>query len=687
MKNYKINIVFILCSLVFLGVIGKLIFIQIIDSEIYIKRAEKQIQSQIPLYPLRGEILDRNRNLLAYSIKTYKLSADIFMIKDSEYTSVANRLAYITKKNPSSYLELLRNASGRIAVLEKELTSAEIEKIIDLDINGLIIEEKSKRIYSFGNFASHILGYVNSESEGLDGIELQYDKYLRGEEGYNVIQKDAFGRLKTVVKHKSKKVKNGNRIILTLDREIQLVLEQELAKGVISSKASTGSGIIIDPNSGEILALANYPAFDPNEYFSASVYNRRNRAVTDMYEPGSTFKVVTMSGIIEDSVYNQYDYIYAENGSYKIYNVNITDSHPLGNITILEAIQQSSNIAFAKMAMKLGASSMYKYVRDFGFGNITGIDLPGEAKGNLKKVENWDRLTLPFIAHGYSIAVTPIQLIYAYAAAINGGKLIKPHLVKKIETEEGDEIKKFETTVTRQIISENTSNVIRKMLRHVVENGTGTKAKIEGVVCGGKTGTAQKLIDGKYSKQYYISSFAGFYPVDNPNLLCLIVIDSPEGQYYGGQVAAPIFSNVGKRIFINNNQEKLVEENFVYHTFDKELVFPNLIGKEKNQAMKIARSFDTPVKYTGNGNLIVSQIYDEKENSLTLRLGNLEPNRDLTQVPNVVGLSLREAINQLSLAQLKVNFEGTGYVVQQSIEAGKNVSVNSVCKLICSKEL
>ncbi len=406
-----------------------------------------------------------------------------------------------------------------------------------------------------------------------------------------------------------------------------------------------------------------------------------------MYEPGSTFKVVTMSGIIEDSVYKQDDFIYAENGNYKIYNVNITDSHPLGNITILEAMQQSSNIAFAKMAMKLGASAMYKYVRNFGFGNVTGVDLPGEANGNFKKVEDWNRLTLPFIAHGYSIAVTPIQLITAYAAAINGGKLIKPHLVKKIMNDEGYEIEKYESTPIRQIISENTSNVIRKMLRSVVEEGTGTKAKIEGVNCGGKTGTSQKLIDGKYSKEYYISSFAGFYPVDNPNLLCLIVIDSPMGQYYGGQVAAPIFSKVGKRIFINHNQEKLVEENVVYHTSDKELVFPNLIGKEKNDAIKIARSFDTPVEFVGNGILVVSQIYDETENSLTLKLGNLEQHQALTEVPNVIGLSLREAINQLLLAQLRYNVEGTGYVIRQSIEGGGNVPVNSVCKLICSKEL
>jgi cell division protein FtsI/penicillin-binding protein 2 len=668
-------------------VVTRLVFLQIIDRDIYVARATQQVEENVTVYPLRGEIYDRNGNTLAHSIKTFKLSADVYMIKDSMFFSVANQISYITRRSAIDYLKIMKSATGRIAIIEKELSSEQAERILKLDINGLILEEKSRRKYPFGTLGSHILGYVNFDSEGLGGIEKQYDKLLKGESGNLIIQRDAKGRASTVLHHKSQKVKNGCDLYLTIDREMQRVLEEELSKGVANSNALNGMGLIVEPNTGEILALSNYPSFNPIEYSSATNFERRNRAVTDMYELGSTFKIVTLAGILESGTMKPDDIVYAENGVYQIMNVKINDTQPHKNLTVSEAMQYSSNIAFVKFSEKLGAEELFKYVRNFGFGTRTGIDLPGEISGDLGKLKKLDKLASYFVSHGYSIGISPIQLIMAYAAVINGGKLVIPYVVNKVVSDDGEVLKDIKPNVVRNVISESTSKVLRRILFEVIENGTGKLAKIEGLAVGGKTGTAQKLINGKYSKEFHILSFAGFYPIEGPKFLCLIILDSPKGNYYGGAVAAPIFKRIGERLFKLQAEDKLIEKNLVYHKTSGELLFPSLIGKEKSEALKIGRSFDVGFEFRGDGQIITSQIYNQKQKHITFVLGEVEKPTKSTQVPNVIGLSLREAINQMTLANIRVTVEGNGYVIRQSLEVGNEVPLNSVCKLVCSKDI
>lgn len=687
MKNYKVNIIFIICFVLYALIVTRLVFLQIIDRDIYVTRATQQVEKSVPVYPLRGDIYDRDGNTLAHSVKMYKLSADVYLMKDSVFFSSANQISYVTGNSAYSYLKLMRSAEGRIAILEKELSSEQADKIVKLNINGLILEEKSRRKYPFGTFASHILGYVNSDSEGLDGIEKQYDKQLKGEEGSLTFRRDARGRASTVLNHKSEKVKNGSDLYLTINREMQKVLEEELSKGVQNSNASNGMGIIVEPNTGEILALANCPTFNPAEYSTSTIFERRNRSVTDMYDLGSTFKVVTLAGVLENGVAKPNDMLYAENGTYQVMNVKFNDTQPHNNLTVSEAMEYSSNIAFVKLAHLLGPEELFKYVRNFGFGNRTGIDLPGETSGDLGKLKKMDKLTSYFVSHGYSIGISPIQLIMSYASAINGGKLVSPFIVKKIISDNGEVIKEVQPTILRNVISESTSKTLRKIMYGVIEHGTGKLAKVDGLAVGGKTGTAQKLIKGKYSKEFYISSFAGFYPIENPKFLCLIVLDSPKGNYYGGTVAAPIFKQIAERLFKSQTEDKLIEKNLVYHKTKGEFSFPSLTGKEISEAIKISSSFDVDLEFKGEGKIVVSQIFNEEKKHVTFILGEVEKSTKSTQVPNVIGLSLREAINQMILANIRVEIEGNGYVIQQSFRGGDEVPVNSICKIVCSKDI
>lgn len=691
MKNYKIHIVFIACLILYALIVTRLVFLQIIDRGIWVERATRQLEKPFTVYPMRGEIYDRNGNTFAHSIKTYKLSADVYLIKDSMFFSTANQISHVTGANAFEYLKLMNTASGRIAILEKELSAEKAEKILKLDINGLILEEKTRRKYPFGSLASHILGYVNSDSEGLDGIEKQYDNYLKGKQGSLIIQRDARGKASTVLNHKSQKAVNGCDLHLTIDRETQRVLEEELSKGVLNSNASNGMGIIIDPNTGEILAMSNYPTFNPSEYYKATNFEIRNRAVTDRYDLGSTFKIVTLAGVLEENVAKPSDVYYAEKGTYQTMGVTFRDTKPHTFLTVEEAMEQSSNIVFVKLAQKWGAEEMFKYVRNFGFGTRTSIDLPGETSGDLGLLKKHDKLTACFASHGYSISISAIQLIMSYAAAINGGKLVSPYIVKKIVSEDGEIIKEVNSNIVRNVISESTSKTLRKILYKTIENGTGQSAKIDGLEAGGKTGTAQKLIESKpksyYSKEFYFSSFVGFYPVDQPQYLCLIVIDSPKGNYYGGTVAAPIFKRIAGRLFKSHAEEKLIEKNLVYHKTSDELSFPSLIGKEKSEAIKICRSFDVEIEFKGSGRVILSQVFNEEEKHVTFGLGDTEKSSSAAQVPSVIGLSMREAINQMALANIRVVIEGNGYVIRQSLEGGTEVPSNAICKLICSKDI
>lgn len=679
----------------FVVLIARLAQFQIKNYEYFLKESISLTEKAEIKKPLRGELYDRNNILIASSIQLYKLFFDKAMVEEKNYDSVLRPIALITRKPITQYIEKIRNSKSRIVYLEDnidgELYSKIKEATLKLKLSCFGFEDYQKRIYSREGLAAHIIGYVRKDSDGVDGVEKFYNEYLKGKEGIIYYRKDAAGRLQGRIKEKGIDPKDGHNLQLTIDLEIQQILEEELQKSVEESKASYGVGIVMNPNSGELLALANIPTFNPSKYFEYSEEVRKNKAISVVYDPGSTFKAVTLASAIELNKIDLDTPMFAEYGVYQLPNGKlIRDDHKFSYLTPRESFVYSSNIAMAKISKLIGEDAFYKYVYNFGFGNYTGIDLPGEIKGIITKPKKND-YTLLWMAHGYSISVTPLQLVTMYAAIINGGNLVKPFVVKKIFDANGNIVLENKPTFVRKVISDRTSKTMREIMRAVIDEGTGKKAKLENVSCGGKTGTAKKYIQGVgYSQTEYVSSFVGFFPVENPEYLIFIKLDSPKNGYYGGDVAAPVFKRVGDRIWKMKqsiqHQNSVVAENS--DSVQEEKQFPDLTGKSKVSALEIAKSFGSKIEIIGSGEIVQKQIYDKFKNKVTLIFSKESDSinkKSKIYVPNVVGLSLREASTKLKAFGVRYSVDGSGYVVNQSIQPGEYSNSNLVVRLKCQR--
>ncbi len=688
-------IIFLLATLV---LIKKLYEIQIKNHQIFTNIASKLTEEEVTKKPLRGELYDRNNILLASSIQLYKLYLDKRMLPEKDYDTLAI-LSRFTGVPFQTYIDVIKSSDRKQVLLHDALDAETYQKLNTLFLQNRLscfrFEEYQKRIYSHEGLAAHVIGYVQNDSEGIDGIEKYYNDFLRGREGKVYYRKDAAGRLQGIISDKGNEPQEGYNLQLTIDLEIQKILEEELDKVVRNSAANYGVGIIMNPNTGEILALANSPSFEPSKYFAFSDEIRRNKAISDVYDPGSTFKAVTLASAIDLGKINLDQLIYAENGIYKVYNgKTIRDDHKFSFLTPEEAFIYSSNIAMAKISENIGEELFYKYVYNFGFGNYTSIDLPGEVRGIVSKPQK-NNYNLLWMAHGYSISVTPIQLISMYAAIINGGKLLKPFVVRKVFDVNGNIILENKPTVLRTVISESTSAKMRSIMQKVILEGTGKKAQLDGITCGGKTGTAKKFLQGiGYSGDTYIASFVGFFPLENPEFLVFIKIDSPKNGYYGGEIAAPVFKNIGNRIWSNKQLLKKIQSVFVENSTQRRELeqFPDLTGKSKLSAIEIAKSFGSKIEIRGKGDIVQNQIYDSYHNKVIFILKtNGETvdtrNKPRIEVPNIVGLSLRDASARLKQKGIRYIVEGTGYVVDQSIKPGNLISKDDVLRIKCQVDI
>ena len=514
------------------------------------------------------------------------------------------------------------------------------------------------RVYYYKDLASHILGYVNSNYCGVNGIAKTFDDVLSGEDGTMLVERDAIGDMISVEEEQTKPAVPGLNIYLTIDKGYQSILEEELSAGVKEYQASSGVAIIMNPNTGEILALANDQDYDPNNYWDYSDDQRRNRAITDTYEPGSTFKTFTLASLIDQKLCSEDEKVFVENGRYKVKSVYISDTHEHAYLTVKGIIEQSSNIGISKLVQRLGDETFYKYARSFGFGNYTSVSLPGEVKGTLKKPDEWGSLTKTFMSFGYEIAVTPLQLITAYCAIVNGGVLYEPQLLSREVSRDGKTVVINSPKEVRRVISELTSRRMRNMLVGVVENGTGKNAKIDGVTIGGKTGTSQRLIDGNYSKADYNSSFIGFFPADSPRIVCLILLNSPRKGRYGGLAAAPVFKNVA---------QKLIER-------DPDLLKPP-DQKNINRDLRVAESdvnINDDVVYT-------TASYHSPDPELISTCVKKKI------MPDLSNYHLKDAISVLLKLGLRYTMNGTGMVVSQSLAPGVSIKKGQICKLKCKE--
>jgi cell division protein FtsI (penicillin-binding protein 3) len=648
MINSRALLVTILLVIFFSLLIAKLFDVQVVKNEEYKYYAQRQqtLTEKIPAQ--RGMIYDRNNVLLAYNRNDVSFYVDLRMAGKSDKEKIASRFSEVFGKSKKSYLKLMSGKTKNICI-EKKVSGNRALLLKDFKAVGFFSREDPTRVYHYGSLASHLIGYVGNEYEGVAGIEKNSDLTLKGESGARVIERSAIGDLITVAEAETRPAVAGLNIHLTINKSYQAFLEEELKAGLKEFKAVSATGILMDPNTGEILALANADDFDPNTYWQYNDNSRRNRALTDTYEPGSTFKSISMAALLDQKLCNENELLFVENGKFKFRKRTIRDTHEHDYLTVKGIFEQSSNVGMAKLVQRINDELYYKYLRGFGFGNVTSLDLPGEVKGKLKKPSEWSGLTKTYTSFGYEISVTPIQLITAYSALINGGTLYEPQIIKKATDLNQNIIFENEPKAVRTVITSETSARMREFLKGAVKNGTGENALSEFFTVGGKTGTSQLLIDGKYSRAEYNTSFVGFFPADQPKVVCLILVNSPSNGRYGGLVAAPIFKRVAEKIYLT----------------EPALFKP---GQIKNT------SKEYEYKFAGN----VDQSSKEK-NSTT------PPVITKGIMPDLKDYAMRDAIVVLTKLGIKYRVTGSGKVTSQSIEPGTNIDSRAVCKISCSQ--
>ena len=526
------------------GVAGKLFFLQIQQRDRLSERATKQYERRLPIVSRRGTIYDRGGRELAVSLRVASVFAQPAAIENPEGTAKA--LAPILGQ-PATHLLSLLTSDKLFVWLERQVEPAQAEAINELNLKGIGLYPESRRYYPRQELAAHVLGMVGLDDRGLEGLEHQYDDLLGGQPEYITAQQDALGRI--IFRHEEE---GGRPLIfdltLTIDEVLQYTAERELQRAVERSQAKTGTAIVMDPWTGEILALANQPTFDPNNYKRGGSFAKRNRAVTDYFEPGSVFKVILAAGALEEGVVRPSDRFHGENGAIEVGGVTIRDHEKYGWLTVQEILAHSSNVGAIKIGQKLGKSLYYHYISGFGFGSLTGLDLPGETPGFIRRPKGWSGLSLSVLSLGQEISVTPVQIATAFSAVANGGILVRPHIVRDLRAQDGSVARHVEPVMIRRVISQQTAQSLLTILRSAVEEGTGKEAALEQYSVAGKTGTAQKVdpVTGRYSHQRVVASFVGAVPAESPRLVILVTIDEPEILRWGGSVAAPTFREIAR---------------------------------------------------------------------------------------------------------------------------------------------
>ncbi len=520
-----------------------LFYIQIFRSSYLARLALRQHEHSVVIDPDRGTIYDRNLRPLAINLPVYSVFANARILnKHEDRDEIISRLARVLKMD----LGLVRAKidKGKYFVwIERKLPQDIYQQLLEAKLPYIGFIKESKRFYPNTTLAAHLVGFAGIDNNGLDGLERDYDRYLKGKPGSSIILRDAHQRELLLEKGYIAPV-DGSDLVLTIDETIQFIAERALERMYEKYHARGASIIVLDPTTGEILAFANRPTYNLEEPAKSPAESRTNRAIVFTYEPGSVFKIVTAAAALQEGVVKETDIINCEHGAYRVANHILHDHEPEGLLTFRQVIERSSNIGTTKVAQRLGPARVYNYVHRFRFGIKTGIDLPGEAAGHVKPVRQWSKTSIGAVPIGQEVTVTAIQLAGAIAAIANNGIYMRPYIVKYVRDPKGRIIKETKPLILDKIMTQETSRRLRAILQGVVDNGTGQKARIKGVTVGGKTGTGQKVVAGTYSHAHFYATFAGFAPVANPRLAAVVVFDEPHPVYYGGLVAAPVFQEV-----------------------------------------------------------------------------------------------------------------------------------------------
>jgi len=682
MNTTRLYLVITGIVLFFIALEVNLARIQLWHHGLYSQVAENQYYEDYRLEARRGFIYDRNGEVLASSLILYDIGVDARRVKNKE--KMAGRFADIAGGNASDYLKKLKTGKGFIYLARRvpEENATRLEK----EFPGAFRKEKSfRRFYPYGDFASQLIGFTDPDDHGLAGLEKQNDSLLAGRDGQAMMLRNG-PRNESFYNadYPMQKAKDGDNLYLTIDKDIQTVAETALRAGVKKAKAADGMAVVLDPNTGEILAMTSVPGFNPNRHKDFGLDAKRNRVVTDQYEPGSTFKIFTAAVLLQENLKKPGDAVFCENGKYRIFRHTFHDTKPLGKLTMDQVIAKSSNIGMIKLSEKLDAGIFFRYLRDFGFGSETDAGLMGEIPGSLTRPERWSGLSKASIAIGQEVGVTALQMAAAYSAVVNGGYLYKPYVISRVSDANGYMKLQNKPEERRAVISGEVSDVLRGFLKQVVDEGTGTRAKVTNFEVGGKTGTAQKFDteNGSYRKGAYFSSFIGFAPYEKPRFVCAVFINEPRNGYYGGDVAGPVFSDIiGGIIHLKpNTVEKPVKElKKAGLIVPKNNDIANFSGWSKNEVERFMDDRDVSWKFTGDGETVIA--VNESPKKLVLELG--QPAPAALVMPNLTGLSVREALALVNFQLTEVELNGAGLVRRQSIPAGRRLQKKQKLILTC----
>ncbi len=633
-----------------LGLIGRLAYLQIVKHDEYARLADSQHAKTIPLKPKRGPILDRNGQALAVSSKAESLYALTSRIEDRD--ALARRLAPILGDSSRDIAKRLES-SKRFVFVKRRLPPDTVDAVRNLGEPALGFVDESMRLYPNRELAAQVVGFEGLDGKGLAGVEQAWDAHLAGIEGRALVGRDALGREITGRPKVIKPSTAGQGVVLTIDATLQYIAEKEIDAAWRRTRSKAALALAMDPRTGEILALAIRPTFNPNSFAVATDDERRNRAVTDPFEPGSTFKVILAAAALEEGVVRPTDRLYAEHGAITVANATIRDWKKFGWLSFTEILQNSSNVGSIKVGLSLGKERYYKYISGFGFGAPTGVGFSGESRGQLRSPPQWSGLSLATMSIGQEISVTALQMVAAFSAVANGGRLMQPQIVRAALDTQGREMAR-EPRVLRQVISPETARTLTEMMTAVVRSGTGHNAAIAGYEVAGKTGTAQKLDPAtrRYSRAPGVLSFVGFTPADDPRLTMLVMLDEPKNEKWGSEAAAPIFAAIGR-------------EALRYLNVPPRDTLPVALVRGEIGAEGAALA-STAGAATVEGAAL--DLVDTGDDAGPV-------------MPRVQGLALRQAMEVLAPLDVRLEVSGRGVVESQTPPAGAPLPAGTLCRL------
>ncbi|MGI5920160.1 MAG: stage V sporulation protein D [Syntrophomonadaceae bacterium] len=687
----RIAALFFLFTVGFVLLSGRIFWVQFIKGAELSEKAIQNRMRDVPVESKRGIIYDRNGHELAISISTDSVYAIPAEVKRSgRQREIAHKLAQVLEMDEEKLFKRITRQSS-FEWIKRQIDATKSKKIREMDLPGIDLTEESRRYYPKGTLASHVLGISGTDNTGLEGIDQYYNDLVGGTKGRIIVEHDAAGRAIPEATHRYIAPVDGANLILTLDETIQYITERELDKVFKERQAKSAAAIVMDPSSGEILALASRPTFDPNNYNDYPAANRRNFAINDVYEPGSTMKITTAAMALEERTVTPETKFFCP-GYVKVGKETISCSNHKahGDQTFAQIVENSCNVGFVKVGLDLGMEKYYQYIHAFGFGKPTGIDLPGEAAGILVPQSRAKLIDLGTMSMGQANAVTPIQLITAVSAVANEGKLMKPHLVKQVVNNDGKVIKKNNPQMVKQVVSEETAKELCLILEGEVTHGTGKQAYIEGYRVGGKTGTAQKIApNGGYLANEYVASFIGLAPVNKPRLVCLMVVDSPKGYpYYGGWVAAPAVREIIRDSLRYLEVPLTGEKALTGQTPSEQVVVPEVVNLTISEALKALNGRGLKAKVVGSGNIVWQQTPRgqtkiAKGSEIIVYTAPFEKGKEGQEVtvPDLQGKSMKEVARILASLGLHLNPEGYGVSYEQSPAPGKIVTSGSSIKV------